>query len=66
MFLASCSLTCAGNIVKLVEKDDVNEYATQRLCFIAPARGEMALRASLVQICNAGRCELVDTSDTSA
>lgn len=49
MFLASCSLTCAGNIVKLVEKNDVNEYATQRLCFIAPVRGEMPLRASLVQ-----------------
>lgn len=36
MFLASCSLTCAGNIVRPAEKNDVKEDTTQCACLLLP------------------------------
>lgn len=40
MFLASRSLTRARNIVKLAEKNDVKEYATQHVFYCRSERGD--------------------------
>ena len=64
MFLASCYLTCAGNNVRLAEKNDVKEDTTQWACLYCSVERDDSADSfikAVFHICNANLYELTHT-----